>query len=251
MGELRSIKSVVNAVFAFLVFLLLYGFFVPGHVKGSTGAPRFLKMTVEDAADNHEHVSFSIPYAFFGGFLKMAATGRLERELAYHLDCTVESDRLRSVVADLEKGPDGTPVTQEHDGQVFTFKKDGPVVEMAVLRSPTVPAPEVKESEASDGESEEGEASGEKSGAAEKPAKVTSSKAPAPPAPPAPPALPVTTEPPKVEVTVRLPFRLLKAAVAEEKDFDVATLVGELQTAAKGELVDVTTHDAHVKVWVE
>jgi hypothetical protein len=242
MGVLRSTKSVVNAVFAFLVFLLLYGFFVPGHVKGTTGAPRFLKMTVEDAADRHEHLSFSIPYAFFGGFLKMAATGRLERELAYHLDCTVESDRLRSVVADLEKGPDGTPVTQEHDGQTFIFKKDGPVVEMAVLRSPSSSVPEVPEvKEVSEEESDEDGAK-------------AAHKVPPPPAPPAPPTpatLPTVTEPPKLEVTVRLPFRLLKAAVAEERDFDVATLVGELQTAAKGELVDVTTHDAHVKVWVE
>ncbi|HEV8267077.1 MAG TPA: hypothetical protein VGR00_02540, partial [Thermoanaerobaculia bacterium] len=123
-------------------------------------------------------------------------------------------------------------------------------VEMAVLRLPSTPVPEVKEPEASE-ESDEGETSGEKSSAAENSAKVTSPKVPAAPAPPAPPALPAVTEPPKLEVTVRLPFRLLKAAVAEEKDFDVATLVGELQTAAKGELVDVTTHDAHVKVWVE
>jgi hypothetical protein len=52
-------------------------------------------------------------------------------------------------------------------------------------------------------------------------------------------------------VKVRIPARLMEAAVHEGRDFDVDAVIAELRKAHVGDLVEVDSDDAHVKVWIE
>jgi len=52
-------------------------------------------------------------------------------------------------------------------------------------------------------------------------------------------------------VTLKLPWRLVDALASDEKDLDVTALVAQLRVAQRGDLLEVTAPDAHVKIWVE
>jgi hypothetical protein len=52
-------------------------------------------------------------------------------------------------------------------------------------------------------------------------------------------------------VKVRIPLRLMEAAVQDGRDFDVDAVISELKKAHVGDLVEVQSDDAHVRVWIE
>ena len=52
-------------------------------------------------------------------------------------------------------------------------------------------------------------------------------------------------------VTLKLPWRLVDALAEGDKDLDVSGLVAQLRDAQRGDLLEVTAPDAHVKIWVE
>ena len=55
----------------------------------------------------------------------------------------------------------------------------------------------------------------------------------------------------KEHVKIRIPVRLMEAAVRDGRDFDVDAVISELRKAKVGDLVQVDSDDAHVKVWIE
>jgi hypothetical protein len=203
-GELRSLqrepeapvkelRSAVNALFLFAIFLLLYSAVVPGHARGSVRGPRFLRMQVED---NHEpghpvKVSFSVPYGFVSGALRFASLGKVRRELDLHFDESVDAAEIRTIVQELKDKPEGTDVVRDHGGETITLRKVGALVTM--------------ESRKKDGET----------------------------------------------VTLKLPWRLVESLSEGERDLDVNGLVAQLRDAQRGDLLEVTAPDAHVKIWVE
>ncbi len=132
---MKELRSVVNAVAFFLVFLLLYSFLIPGHVKGGRGGPRFIRMTVVDSSDGHpEKMSFSVPFSFVRGGLKFAAMGRMKRELDFHFSDVVEAEEVRDVWTELSGSPEGTEVVREKDEAKIVFSKRGGVITMTVTR---------------------------------------------------------------------------------------------------------------------
>ena len=52
-------------------------------------------------------------------------------------------------------------------------------------------------------------------------------------------------------VTLKVPWRLVDALSSDDRDLDVAGLVAQLRKAQRGDLLEVTAPDAHVKIWVE
>jgi hypothetical protein len=52
-------------------------------------------------------------------------------------------------------------------------------------------------------------------------------------------------------VTLKLPWRLVDAIATDERDLDVNGLVAQLRDARRGDLLEVTAPDAHVKIWIE
>jgi hypothetical protein len=189
----KELRSAVNALFLFAIFLLLYSAVVPGHARGSVRGPRFLRMQVED---NHQaghpvKVSFSVPYGFVSGALRFASLGKVRRELDLHFDESVDAAEVRTIVQELKDKPEGTDVVRTHDSETLTLRRDGTLVTMEVRKK-------------------EGES-----------------------------------------VTLKLPWRLVDALAEGDKDLDVSGLVAQLRDAQRGDLLEVTAPDAHVKIWVE
>ncbi|MGA7990005.1 MAG: hypothetical protein WCC53_01105 [Thermoanaerobaculia bacterium] len=52
-------------------------------------------------------------------------------------------------------------------------------------------------------------------------------------------------------VALRLPWRLVDALASDDRDLDVNSLVAQLRDARRGDLLEVTAPDAHVKIWIE
>jgi len=52
-------------------------------------------------------------------------------------------------------------------------------------------------------------------------------------------------------VTLRIPLKLLEAVARDEKGLDVDAILSELRNVDRGELLDVKTRDARVRVWIE
>lgn len=52
-------------------------------------------------------------------------------------------------------------------------------------------------------------------------------------------------------VTIRFPARFMEAAVSGDRDFDLEALFAELKDASRGDVVEVTSDDAHVKVLID
>jgi hypothetical protein len=192
---MRELRSAVNALFLFAIFLLMYSAVVPGHARGSVRGPRFLRMQVED---NHQaghpvKVSFSVPYGFVSGALRFASLGKVRRELDLHFDESVDAAEVRTIVQELKDKPEGAEVLRTHDDATLTLRKDGDLVTMQVRKK--------------DREDE--------------------------------------------TVTLKLPWRLVDALASNDKDLDVNGLVAQLRDARRGDLLEVTAPDAHVKIWVE
>ncbi len=125
---MRVLRSVVSALFFFVLFLFAYALVTPGHVSVSAHGPRFLRMTVEDEEGRHgrpERVSFCIPYGFIRGGLKFASLGRLHRELDLHFTDSVEADEVRSIWKEISEKPEGTEITRKRDYDVLRLKKEG------------------------------------------------------------------------------------------------------------------------------
>lgn len=52
-------------------------------------------------------------------------------------------------------------------------------------------------------------------------------------------------------VTIRFPARYMEAAVSGDHDLDIRALFEEMKGAARGDVVEVTSDDAHVKVVID
>jgi hypothetical protein len=189
----KELRSAVNALFLFAIFLLMYSAVVPGHARGSVRGPRFLRMQVEDRhqAGNPVKVSMSVPYGLVSGALRFASLGKVRRELDLHFDESVDAAEVRTIVQELKDRPEGTVVARAHEEETLTLRRDGDVVTMDVKKK--------------DGET----------------------------------------------VTLKLPWRLVDALATDEKDLDVNALVAQLRNAQRGDLLEVTAPDAHVKIWIE
>jgi len=123
----KELQSVVNALFLFALFLLVYSAIVPGHARGSIRGPRFLRMKVESlkAEGGPSNVSISIPYAFVSGALRFASLGKVRREMDLHFDQSVDASEVRTIVQELKDKPDGTDVVRVHDEAEIHVKKNG------------------------------------------------------------------------------------------------------------------------------
>jgi hypothetical protein len=192
---MKELRSAVNALFLFAIFLLVYSAVVPGHARGSVRGPRFLRMQVED---NHQaghpvKVSLSVPYGFVSGALRFASLGKVRRELDLHFDESVDASEVRTIVQELKDKPEGTDVVRTHDDATLTLRKEGGLVTMEVRKK----------------------------------------------------------DRDKETVTLKLPWRLVDALATADKDLDVNGLVAQLRDAQRGDLLEVTAPDAHVKIWVE
>lgn len=257
---MKELRSVVSAVFLFLVFLFLWSFVVPGYSGGGKGGPRFLRMTVEERHPPHEHgrpdrVSFSVPYSFVRGSLRLAAMGSVRREMDLHFREEVESEAVRSIYSELKEKPEGTEVVRDEHDDRLVFVRKGTMVEMTVLEGalepPRVPElPELPEVPAVPGMPAV-------PGLPAVPGTPAAPEAPVTPATPeapeaaTPPEEPAPPPPAEAKVTIRFPFRLLEAIATEERDFDVDALLELLPQAGKGEVLSVEAPEASVRVWLE
>jgi hypothetical protein len=133
----NELRSVVNALFLFALFLLVYSAIVPGHARGSIRGPRFLRMKVENlrAAGGPSNVSISVPYAFVSGALRFASLGKVRREMDLHFDHSVDASEIRTIVQELKDKPDGTDVVRTHDDAEIHVKKNGDQVTLEVRKN--------------------------------------------------------------------------------------------------------------------
>ena len=116
---MKELRSIVNALFCFLVFLMVYAFTVPGHAHGK-GAPRFLRMEIRDAGQGTVHpdkISFSVPFGIVRHGLK--ATGARVRQ---------------ALESRFDQSMDGTEVTRTFDEEHWAFVKQGPSIKLTVGR---------------------------------------------------------------------------------------------------------------------
>ena len=232
---MKELRSVVTAVFLFLVFLFLWSFVVPGYSGEGRSGPRFLRMTVEEKDGSYRHgrpekVSFSVPYSFVRGSLRLAAMGGVRREMDLHFPVEGESERRRSSWSERSEKPDGTEgVRHEHDGRM-TFVKQGSMVTLTVHEEQPEVVPEAPEPP-------------------EAPEVAEAPEAPAAPA--AAEQVTAAVAVPEVKATIRFPARLLEMIASEDRDFDADSLLDLLPQAGKGEILTVDAKDAHVRIWLE
>ena len=131
----KELRSAVNALFLFALFLLAYSALVPGHARGSARGPRFLRMQVDDLRNDRHKVSFSVPYAFVSGALRFASLGKVRREMDLHFDHSVDASEIRTIVQELKEKPDGTDVVRAcEDGEIHV-KKEGDLVALEVRKT--------------------------------------------------------------------------------------------------------------------
>ena len=57
--------------------------------------------------------------------------------------------------------------------------------------------------------------------------------------------------PPNDVVTIRFPARFMEAAVSGDRDLDIEALFDEMKQASRGDVIEVTSDDAHVKVVID
>jgi len=50
---------------------------------------------------------------------------------------------------------------------------------------------------------------------------------------------------------LRIPVHFIETLAEGDRDLDVDTLLSQLRSATKGDLVDVESRDAHVRIWIE
>jgi hypothetical protein len=189
----RELRSIVNALFLFALFLLVYSAIVPGHSGRSVRGPRFLRMQVQDLHPDGGRVSVSVPYAFVSGALRFASLGKVRRELDLHFDQSVDAAEIRTIVQELKDKPEGTDVVRTHEDTEIHVKKDGDQVTLEVQKH---------------GHPEE-------------------------------------------TVTLRLPWRIVDAVSTADRDLNVDALVAQLRHAERGDLVEISAPDAHVRIWID
>ena len=56
---------------------------------------------------------------------------------------------------------------------------------------------------------------------------------------------------PRTLVTMRFPARYMEAAVSGDEDLDIRALFEEMKQASRGDVLEVTSDDAHVKVTID
>jgi len=193
---MRELRSAVNALCLFVLFLFAYAFFSPGRAAGSAHGPRFLRMTIDDQEGRHgrpEHVSFSVPYGFIRGGLRFASLGRLHRELDLRFTEPVEAEEVRAIWKELQETPDGGEVVRKRDDDEVRIRKEG--TSLKIVQTKNCCPDEV--------------------------------------------------------VTLRIPLKILEAVAAHDRTFDVDALLAGLQSLDRGELLDLSVRDAHVRVWIE
>ena len=57
--------------------------------------------------------------------------------------------------------------------------------------------------------------------------------------------------PPTAVVTIRFPARFMEAAVSGDRELDIEALFDEMKQASRGDVIEVTSDDAHVKVLID
>ncbi len=226
---MKELRAIVNACFVFLVFLLGYAFIHPGYVRSSSHPPRFLRMKVEALrGDVHPDViSLSAPYGLVGGAVRFATAGKIRRELDLCFTDSVASDLLRGAWKELGEKPMGAVVTRDEGGDQFRFRREGTSVIVEIVRGASC-GRESEDKTSETAETPEGTAEEQASEQPRKPAEGDFET-----------------------VTLRLPARLFEALIAEDKDLDVDTILAELESAGPGDLVDLKSSDARLRVWVE
>ena len=249
---MKDARSVANALLAFAIFLLAWVYFVPGYARATHG-PRFLRVVVDDLDltvegerkhgrhGSPDRISFSVPWAFVRGPLNAASTGRVLREMDLKIGDPIEAAELRSVWKELSSAPEGTEVVREMDGRVCVLVRSGGQVKIRI--TPHNPEEAAEPTEATD--------TTDTTDTTETTRKTA--KPPAPPTPPAPQAVEPGRHRPSGtgEVVIVLPARLLEALAGGDEGLSSAALVEELRRAAPGDLVEITSEDGHVKVWLD
>lgn len=222
---------------------------------------------------DHGKVSFSVPWAFVRGGLNAASTGRVRRELDLKIGDPIEGETLRGIWKELSTAPEGTEVQRTLDDRVAIFSRKGGLVTIHLGPEAEAKPPEEVEEPETDGS--EG---GETPKAAEKKAEVkpevkvkvevqagpkSSGRGgvvpPMPPMPAVPPIPPVPHlashahhgMPGGGEVVIVLPARLIEALAGNDEGLSPLALVDALRTASPGDLIDVTSDDGHLKIWLE
>lgn len=242
---MREVRSVVNAFFYFAIFLLLRALFVPGPPGGS-GPARFVHMEIRESGAGGERVRLTIPHFLFRSGLALASTRKLQRELDFHSDETVEVSRLREMWAELAGKPEGTEARRAFDHADVSLHREGEMVVLKISEldwppdAPDVPdVPEPPEPP-SPGATPSGVA-----------------RAPSPPAaptaapPPTPPAAPAPRADSKRTLTIRFPVRFFEALTRDEGRLDIGGLVREIRRAQRGDVLEITSEDARVRVWLD
>jgi len=56
---------------------------------------------------------------------------------------------------------------------------------------------------------------------------------------------------PEDTVTLKLPWRIVDAVSTADRDLDVDALVAQLRHAERGDLVEISAPDAHVRIWID
>lgn len=131
---MKEARSVANAVFAFLVFLLLYALVEPHAARSRHGA-RFLRMSVEETAHGRtEKHTVSVPTFVVNGVLRGASVGRFHRQLDICFDRDVPAETLRQAFAEVRQGADGTDVTRTIEDDKVTFRKEGETLLVRIER---------------------------------------------------------------------------------------------------------------------
>ncbi|MEO6325645.1 MAG: hypothetical protein ABIT01_06410 [Thermoanaerobaculia bacterium] len=274
---MKEARSIVSACFVFIVFLLCYAFVHPGSARGPGRSPRFLRMEVEELRPGRrpERHSVHIPYFLVGKAFRFAAMGAVHRELELQFDSDLPAESFRTVWADLKSSPEGTEVVRNHDGDNFRFRKEGEFVVLQVAKHSTDTSSGTDSTSEESSEGAEPETVEEEGGERA----PTKSKAATPAGPPAPPAVaaapqrpgstPAAAAPPPLpassastdddsheHLTLRMPVRLVEAAIDSERDFDADALLSQMSAVNRGDLIDIRHHDsrqreAHVRIWVE
>ena len=229
---MRELRSVANALLIFAIFLVLYAFWVPGHARSGPGNPRFLKMQIDEREGQHsEKVSVAVPYFFVRCGLRFAGLAKIRRELDWRFDDSVEAALLKGVWTELSASPEGTTVEREHEGNHLRFRRIGEFVSLTI-RKEDFPEP------------------GRDEGTV--PTEKTDDEKTAPPG-----RAGVTISlgdrgtGDRRAVTVRFPARIIQALVESGQNLDVEAVIGEIQRASRGDLFELQSPEAHVRVWLE
>lgn len=122
---MKDARSVVNAVFAFAIFLLLWTFVDPEVARSKEGA-RFLRMRIEEQHHGRRETrTINVPTFVVKGVMRTASLGRFHRQLDMHLGHDVPFETFREVWTELEAQPDGTVVERAVEDNPVLFQKDG------------------------------------------------------------------------------------------------------------------------------